>query len=318
MGIRIQCQSADQHIKIIEDLKSKDFNFFTYDLPEKRMLKFVLSGPKFDVEEIKTELQNSGLTTVQEVKQMTIKTTRFDDHYIYLVKFSRNSINLKALQQVKALFNIIIKWDNYRRNKSGPVLCTRCQNFGHAEANCHLKTRCGNCGEDHLTKNCVAFKNPEFKNKCCNCGEQHKPVDPKCKKRLEFIELRQKIQERHNRKIPSSSYNVPRNRTTNNTIQSSSDQNKQIRGPFNSTMPVRPEISYADIVTNPEINMQYNNSPFNLNLSNNINNNNSLFTFQEITDLVNDIIVQLSQCKTKTDQFRVITNISIKYLYGSK
>ena len=57
-----------------------------------------------------------------------------------------------------------------------PVRCFKCQRFGHIAAKCRSNLRCGNCGENHDTKECV----PESSTKCCNCGENHKASSKEC------------------------------------------------------------------------------------------------------------------------------------------
>lgn len=157
---------------------------------------------------------------------------------------------------------------------------------------CNLQSRCANCGEQHQTKNCIEFIKDGFTSKCCNCGGPHKSYFRGCEKRQEFLNIRRNLNMRDKRKYnqhPRSNnqwkdsyrWEVP---IYSNVSQSSPNQ------PYISTTDRRDDNSYADTVENNNNNSQnnINNVQPTYNLNN--RNNDSLFTFQEISDLVNDIV----------------------------
>lgn len=47
-----------------------------------------------------------------------------------------------------------------------------------------------------------------------------------------------------------------------------------------------------------------------------VNESQDLFTFQEMNVLMNEMLVGLSACKSKLEQFQFISSLAIKYLYG--
>lgn len=250
---------------------------------------------------------------------MTIKKSRYSDHTNYLIKFLQNTVSLKKLKSIRSLFNIIVKWDNYHRKIIGPSACSRCQNYGHAEANCHLKERCAYCGECHLTKNCVERLRDDFTYKCCNCGEPHRSTDSKCEKRKNFIEIQKKMSTRNQRQLgrlhPRAEYNYNESSFPTLTHEQSKTTTRMRDLPTPAEEPAEREPNQSHFAWNNNKTGSYpknnNSSLFNL-------NNNHIFSFQEISSLVTDIIESLSSCTTKNDQFRVITTLTLKYLYGIK
>lgn len=72
-----------------------------------------------------------------------------------------------------------------------------------------------------------------------------------------------------------------------------------------------------EYVSNKSTNMNSNNSN-NMSYANTLNTNrdNNLFSLTEINSLIKDIILNLSNCSNRFEQFHIITNLAIKYLYG--
>ena len=60
--------------------------------------------------------------------------------------------------------------------KQRPLICRKCQEYGHSKNNCRDEVRCGNCSErDHTSEECT---NPK---KCHHCKEQHQAGNRECK-----------------------------------------------------------------------------------------------------------------------------------------
>ena len=117
------------------------------------------------LEEIKTHLQNQG---VSDVKRITIKR---NDEIIntntYIFTFNRS----QAPTELKVGYNII-KVNPYIPN---PLRCYNCQKFGHHESKCLKSPICkksGGSGSDHAELTCT---NPIC---CANCQSSH-PADSK-------------------------------------------------------------------------------------------------------------------------------------------
>ena len=70
IGVRIQCQETVHHNSIIDYCTNRNYEFFTFQLPDSRTTNFTLSGLfAMDITELKTELQNSILLTIVEIKK---------------------------------------------------------------------------------------------------------------------------------------------------------------------------------------------------------------------------------------------------------
>ena len=65
------------------------------------------------------------------------------------------------------------------------------------------------------------------------------------------------------------------------------------------------------------INKQARNSfPPNPSPNEQINDQNGLFSFDEIMSLVNELVINISSCSTRMEQFQVIANLTLKYIDG--
>lgn len=89
-GIKLFADS-NQNFQILKDtLTDKDIEFFTHQLKEERLSKFVLYGlPNYSVNDVKDELIAKSLKPV-EVKTLNIKTSRYDSHTNYIVYFKKS------------------------------------------------------------------------------------------------------------------------------------------------------------------------------------------------------------------------------------
>lgn len=115
VGLRVQCLSYIDHHNCLKLLKEKNVEYYTFQTPEDRPLKFVLSGlPKMEVEELKTLLVEKGLTTITEINLMKSKYESINQAK-YLIKFKRNSININILRTIRAVDYIIVTWEHYRK-----------------------------------------------------------------------------------------------------------------------------------------------------------------------------------------------------------
>jgi hypothetical protein len=57
--------------------------------------------------------------------------------------------------------------------RSGPVQCTKCQEFGHTKAYCKLAVVCVGCGANHRNEDCPNDKANAMLKRCSNCGGNH-------------------------------------------------------------------------------------------------------------------------------------------------
>lgn len=210
--------------------------------------------------------------------------------------------------------------------------------YGHASANCQLKTRCSYCGANHTYKNCphnpnnttddLLNKNGDItdnaeitdsnsqsnkitKPVCCNCGKNHLAISEECPQRNEYKLLQKSISSNRHQKNNSSSY------------QNRQQQQQQ----FNSSNNRNFSQINNNTIKQQYINKANNSIDLKAALSMNYNQNKKqtyaeatqsadLFSFEDINKLIQEIINNLIQCNNKAEQFNVIAQLAVKYLYG--
>lgn len=325
-GARVQLKSKEDHVKVIDHLKRSSLEYYTYQLPEDRKLKFVLLGlHNIEPSALKTELIKVGLPAT-DVIPIKINKKRYEDHNVYLVKFPKNSVTLRALQQIRAIFNVIVQWQHYRNKTPGPTMCSRCQNYGHGQANCNIKTRCPWCAGDHNIKLCKLLNVPELLTTytCCNCGGNHKASSFECPKRKEYFEHAQKIavtrQKQAFKKSPNFensnyekefplSWKVPQS-----TVKPSTSTQPNYAAIASSSRSACTSVFRQEPVTNLSESIYSN---MECNDDNLLTPKLNLLQPEEIQPLLLSIISDLAECKTRAQQITALVKITVKYLYGS-
>lgn len=314
IGIKLICEDLETYDKVCAELKRKNWQFYTHDLPTERSFKVMLYGlHELCTSELKQELNNIGLKC-QNVKLIKKNYDQFIDIF-YLVYLEIGSIRLSDIKKkCRSIFKTQVRWDFARRPRNKITQCYNCQMYGHGEKHCHIKTHCANCSENHDTKDCKSNTI-----KCANCMETHKSTDPVCISRKSFFEIREKLSARN--KSSTFTKRIHNEPSQSQFISNAND--------FPALKPINRNISSSAAATNKTDLASNDNSNFwanNINKtgflgSNNNNNTNStsvLFSLDEINSLTAEMITLLSQCHTKADQFNCIAQLAIKYLYAGK
>lgn len=318
LGLKIICESLDIHNQIVKILRENKCQFFTHDHKNKKPFKVVLRGLDYKTDiEVKRELTTLGLKCV-DVKVVKKTFEKYVDT-IYIVHFENGSVKLHELKKnVRALFRTIVTWDYQRKIKNKPVQCRKCQMFGHGEKGCNVTERCANCAQKHKTVDCKSNKV-----QCANCGDNHKATDPTCPTRSDYIEMREKLSNKNVRSQQPSHLNY--NNNGNNFPQLN---NKNCSLP--NTQETIPNWRPTNLTNSHNIhnnNVAGNNSRRNVTYNNNNNvhnndvhnnvqtNNTSLFSEEEFMELTMEMISRLSSCTTREQQFGVITQLAIKFVY---
>lgn len=299
-----------------------------------------------DHTELKNLLKDVGVCPL-DIKTITPKQSRYSNHANYILSFSKEDFNMKNLHAIKVVNHVIVTWEYHRRSNTGPTQCRRCLRAGHGTRHCNLPARCQYCAENHLSDDCEVFKSAikaaggtsttetrdediegvetaneannankkplkvNFTPKCCNCKGNHLATDKSCTAIAEYQNLQRKL--------------ANRNRKQDGRRQLHYDEVSFPQLPHNHQMQ-RPQVaerrtpqnmSYSQVVNQrPDpvarcgflSSTQPNSTP--------ITDPNKLFSYAEITALLNDVIQGLRACETKYDQFQVITDLAIKYVYG--
>ena len=188
-GTKIICSSMDEYAKTGQLLHGAKLEFYTHDIPASRPFKVVIRGlPDFSVEDIKQELVYLKLKPIKVFK-MTRKDQmekNYRDHLV-LVHFEKGTTTLKQLQEIRAILQVVVRWEAYRGSSRPVTQCKNCLGFGHGTKNCYLRRRCLNCGTIHeKPEDCKAAT------KCANCSGDHLSTEVSCPARNEFIEVRKK------------------------------------------------------------------------------------------------------------------------------
>lgn len=304
-NIQIIIKTKSHFVEAVNLLRSNDVQFFTHGTSDDIPDKFVLSGlPKYDVNDVKTELENNGVVAT-EIKLLS--ATKTGDVASYLLQLPKGAVKLQELSKIKSLFNVVVYWRFYSRKKSDAVQCFRCQQYGHGMRNCNLQAKCVKCGERHLTKDCqlptraeVGSENSNSKAhiKCANCSQNHTANFKGCPSRLNYLK---KLGERKARQPP--------NRVTSpvKLHQHTAPQNQHSLEPIEIVSALSSQVeSYASVVRGR-------NSP-----STEPTVDQGLFSVEEFTALALELFVKLSNCKTRASQFSALAELVLKFVYNGQ
>lgn len=230
-------------------------------------------------EEVKVELKARGYSC-EDVKVITKSYARYVDT-IYVISFANGTVKLRDLRaNIPSLFRTIVRWELQRKLKNKPVQCRNCQMYGQGEKNCFVRSNCSNCSGKHKTADCIT---PD-QNKCANCRGNHKSTDTTCPNREAYLCIREAVNSRNNRN--TAKFERVQSHTYDPLSFPTLPSGKNIA-------PVWPSRSITD------------------------EQKSNLFSQKEITDLTIDVVSKLKKCNSKEDQFNVITQLAIKYLYSS-
>ncbi|XP_073814558.1 uncharacterized protein [Musca autumnalis] len=292
IGLKFFCNHKKDFEEMCKILENK-YEFFTYATKEEKPYKALLFGLETqDPMSVKTKLINMGLqcTDVKIVHQKS----RYGSFIIYVVYFKRKTITMRELRHNYSKFDKIqISWDFQSVRKNRITQCHNCQMFGHGQSRCNVKTFCANCAGNHKTSECK-----ENTVKCANCTGSHKSTDVNCPSKMQYLEIKER-----NRPKNIKQRKVDRNFTTHN--------NKNFPNSLNQGMAQQPSAWVQQRNYNNQLNYDNTNSP---NFNNTATNAEELFSVQEIQQITLELINKRRNCKSKLDQFEVITSIASKFI----
>lgn len=300
IGLKVFFANNKNFEKVVNKLKDKDIEYFSYTSEENKIVRFVLYGlPIINADEVKNHLNNIGLNPTF-VRIINPKNTRSSETGIYCVSFKKGSVTLNQLRNTKYVYHCVCRWEYYALNNIGPTQCRRCGMFGHGEINCNMKPKCNYCKVDHDGMDCP-LKEDETKHVCSNCNGNHPTNSRVCPRRAEYVRMKQNIQDRNFVKQKRYvSFKLNDKEFPQNAQQSQS----QVDDSFPPLLPptTLPGTSYASRV-------QLNQDNIGLN-----QNDSDLFNTNELMNIFNEIITGLQNCQTKYDQVKTLTAIALKYV----
>lgn len=314
IGRKLFTDTIEDFDRVINHFKVNKTEFFTYCRPDKRPIKILLSGlHSMDNNKLAELLKTEHGITCLDVKKFEPSKSRYTEQTFYILYFEKGTIKLADLRRIKSIQRTIITWSYYSNARRGPTQCHNCQLYGHGSSNCNLPTKCQICSISHKTTDCQYAKlQPDLIRsflKCANCNLQHLASDPTCPKRQEYLNAVRGAASRRNH----SSYRQPTKTAAVNHFNNESFPPLKLHGNSNLQQsasksnfePSRTSFSHAVRNGLPTTNSR-----------NTINNASNLFSPEQMIELSAELITNLSDCKSRTDQFNVIVNLAVKFLYG--
>lgn len=166
---QISCSLLSDKKIVLEALRGKLINHFTYTEPSEKPVSLVLKGfYDEDPVEILSILKNNNVPA----NKVTV-LFKNDFHTLYVVSFIQSTINCNLLNHNHRIIDdITVKWEQMKSKTKVRLQCHRCQRWGHSATNCGFQYRCVKCTEDHPIGEC-SRKTREGNAKCCNCRGDH-------------------------------------------------------------------------------------------------------------------------------------------------
>lgn len=285
-----------------KSMSDHDIDFNTHS--NVKLSKYVLYGlssmePTTILKEIRKATQGKLIPTA--VSRMTIKTPKYDDHCNYIVYFETNPTLPVLMNVAHVLFDYnVVTWRPYHNKHEGPVQCSNCQRWKHGAFGCHRKPRCRVCGQEHKTPTCpllIAKRNSNNEKlhpsllKCANCGGNHTANYNECTHKPSHTP-------RPSRAAPANHQEQPRVNDQEQFPQIYRHKNHRNSNINNNQFFNDNNNSWAN---------QFKSQP---------NNQNDLFTLEEMQLVLSDIFANLRLCTSREEQFQLMFKLSAKYVYG--
>lgn len=315
---------------IVDYKKTRDYltatkkHFFTHDIPEDKTQKFVLSGLyDMDTDTVKQQLIDADVHCI-EVKRMKTKNA---NSCLFLVYFADKAINLDTLKQTRAIGNVIVKWARYITTKNGPTQCNKCQIYGHGSKNCNLPPRCLFCGGKHSKNDCIHADGNDFTPRCCLCNGNHNANAAECPSRLNYMQMRSSTStatKRHQliTKQPANSVTRQQNPAfTNASFPPIKQTQERAQNAWTSLFQPPTAAAASGPISRPATTATLPSMPQSL-LSGAQTpaphpSNSELFTMDELLQISSELITNLAKCTNKIEQFQVISQLVIKFVYAA-
>lgn len=295
IGIKVDLDSKEDYDKCIASLTKENISFFTHRDRSQKSFKVVLSGlPKIGVDVIVNEMKQYNIEP-SSVTELVSKVVN-PNHCLYLVQFNDMGVTLNQLRKIRAIDHIIVNWKPFIPRNKGPTQCNKCAMFGHGALNCHRSLACLLCASTaHVAADCnFNESNKEaFVFRCYNCvakkfpNTDHRANDPKCPCRSSYLEIRNNINHKNavrniqaNRKVNSFNYN-----------QADFPQLNRVTNHQNSTSDASRSPTFAEQTKNLRDCVP------------------DLYSMDELFDIFQTAIDELSACTTKGQQLKVLFKI---------
>ena len=290
-GVNLYFNDINTYKQVRAMLADKSVPSFSHDLDSEKYFKVVLKDLfEMDVKELRAELKHNGIEP-EDIKMMVVKKRKFNDQANYLLYFKKGTVTLTELKKCRQLCYVRVYFEHYSPKKDGPVRCRRCQMWGHGSRHCTLQIACMYCAENHFTQDCQYIKDgiatKEYIPKCINCKGAHSANYEECPSLQQYKAIQESIK-----------------------AKNSAKNRKQVAAPVFIEKPKTvfhsQSNTFASVLNNG-----------NLYTDSTVNMREDLMTPQQMINLTKEVIAAYRNCKTREQQFNVITELAIKYVYGN-
>lgn len=302
-GTKLFVQSTEQYKQLKTFCIDNQLKFHSHLLKEEQKIKIVIHGlHDMEINDLFEELSYKEIFPC-DIKKLEIFKRRYDNQCIFLLYFKKiEGIKIANLRNIKSLFQMIIKWDYYHARKTGPTQCNNCMQFGHGAESCFLDPKCIRCGDEHKSRDChllndpndTKSKIPDDKVKCANCGDQHTANFNKCTKRMEYINLKNKIRIK----------NTPNSKPSNYQFKDAPQLNNSNFPNINKTRKEHQSVAWGLNKSSISPNGARNHDP---------GNSNNLLTTEELMSAFRELMEKLQSAKTRYEQITALGEVAIKY-----
>lgn len=165
-GIQVDPATEQDYRRLYKTLESEKIQFFTFELKSEKKLKVVFRGIHQEIteKEILEDLKEKGYPA-DKITRMNNKNG-FPMPMV-IIEITKE---YKSIYDIKDCCGLVIKVEPLR-TRQGIIQCHKCQQYGHAQKNCHIDYKCLKCGENHSTHLCE--KPRTTPPKCANCAGEH-------------------------------------------------------------------------------------------------------------------------------------------------
>lgn len=224
-GLRIYPESNEIHAQICMALSLKNFGFNSHKLKLFKPFKAVLKGMDLlPIEEVTASITEAIGSAPERIAIVHTRSISF-----YIVEFRASEVDMSTLANNRLIGNYRVKWEPYKKKKTGPTQCTNCTRFGHGQQSCSRITYCLLCAEEHRFSECPLKDAPsgcaelyQCKNCLRNSHEANHPANAiDCPSRAAFIANRERLMNNGKAKKNNNNKNNIKFDNDNNTSRKS-------------------------------------------------------------------------------------------------
>lgn len=308
-NISLYLDNQNDKDNILKSFNSEQLEYHTYTDAHQKTHAFIVRGLDGEpsTEEVKQELR-----TIHKIEVKQVYRLKNTVRPLYMI-ITDASATLKGLQNnIRYLQYTKIIWERYI-NKKIIIQCHRCQQWGHATANCNRAPKCLKCAKEHWTRDCK--KGPETQAECANCNGPHPANNVECpayKRRLE--DRKRQVAEQH--APPKTKYvQAPMPKTNAWTTKEPNSRKVSSQVIMQSTAAQFPPLnkhsqvplSHNDNKTLPEA-TPTDTTVILKELSNQYNILSSLVNLNSMLQAIKDLNTLLAKCTNKADKLTTFLN----------